>query len=349
MKISSPKSIAVFSSVIITIISGVVFIIVNAIYPKVNIVSVVVFVVMVLVSSYVIISISLSKFLNEKINVIYKSIGKLNNQSVNDNDSKNKGDVLEIVNQVVLRWSEEKKQEIDELKEMAAYRREFLGNVSHELKTPIFNIQGYVHTLLEGGLHDDDINTKFLKKSVKSINRMIVLVEDLEEISRLESGELKLKEENFNLLELTKEIVDFMEHKASENNTSINIVSNLAKSIIVKADKKRIRQVLINLIDNAIKYGNLSYGKIEISFYDFHDNYLVEVSDNGIGIPDEYIKRVFERFYRTDQSRSRDKGGTGLGLAIVKHIIEAHRQTISVRSSIGEGTTFSFTLKKVKS
>jgi len=345
MIINSPKNIALLNALVITLISGITFVVFIISDSQVNIISVAIFIAIVFVFSYVFINYSLNRFFNEKIKVIYKTIGQLNPKPNYGSDRKSKGDVLEIVNQVVLRWSKEKKKEIDELKEMAAYRREFLGNVSHELKTPIFNIQGYVHTLLEGGLQDDTINKKFLKKSVKSINRMIVLVEDLEEISRLESGELQLKEESFNLHTLTREVIEFMEHKASENNTIITIVTSLPKSARAKADKKRIRQVLINLIDNAIKYGNQNNGQIRISFYNFHDNYLVEVRDNGIGIPEDNIKRVFERFYRTEQSRSRDKGGTGLGLAIVKHIIEAHRQTISVRSSIGEGTTFSFTLK----
>jgi two-component system phosphate regulon sensor histidine kinase PhoR len=345
MKINSPKNIALLNALVITIISGVTFFIIMFINNKVALLSIVLFCAVIFSSSYVFINFSLNRFFNEKIKVIYKTIGQLSPKPEENKSNNSKGDVLEIVNQVVLRWSKEKKKEIDELKEMATYRREFLGNVSHELKTPIFNIQGYVHTLLEGGLHDDEINKKFLKKSVKSINRMIVLVEDLEEINKLESGELKLKEESFNLFYLAKEVVDFMEHKAFENNSVITINTTLSKSARVKADKKRIRQVLINLIDNAIKYGNQKDGQIRVSFYNFHDNYLVEVRDNGIGIPEENIKRVFERFYRTDQSRSRDKGGTGLGLAIVKHIIEAHRQTISVRSNIVEGTTFSFTLK----
>jgi len=345
MIINSPKNIALINAFVVSLISGITFILFIISGSQVSIISIAAYIVIVFISSYVFINFSLNRFFNEKIKVIYKTIGQLNPKADDDASDKGKGDVLEIVNQVVLRWSKEKKKEIDELKEMAAYRREFLGNVSHELKTPIFNIQGYVHTLLEGGLNDDAINRKFLKKSVKSINRMIVLVKDLEEISRLESGELHLKEESFNLYALTREVIEFMEHKASENNTVITIVTSLPKSSRAKADKKRIRQVLINLIDNAIKYGNNKDGQIRVSFYNFHDNYLVEVRDNGIGIPEDNIKRVFERFYRTDQSRSRDKGGTGLGLAIVKHIIEAHRQTISVRSNIGEGTTFSFTLK----
>ena len=345
MIINSPKNIALLVSMIITIIAGVAFAIITISYNQANLISIVIFLAVIFITSFISINYSLKRFFSEKINIIYKTIGRLRLESDETKKESSKSDVLEIVNQVVLRWSEEKKKEIEELKEMAAYRREFLGNISHEIKTPIFNIQGYVHTLLEGGLSDDTINKKFLKKSVKSINRMIALVEDLEEISKLETGDLHLAEENFNLLELTKEVIDFMEHKASENNTIITINTTLPRSIRVKADKKRIRQVLINLVDNAIKYGNTENGHIRISFYNFHDNYLAEVQDNGIGIPEENIKRIFERFYRTDESRSRDKGGTGLGLAIVKHIIEAHRQTISVRSTIGEGTTFSFTLK----
>lgn len=345
MNINSPKNIALLNAAVITIISGVAFLIVVVSFNQINLISILIFLVATFVSAFMFINYSLNRFFSEKIKVIYKTIGRFGPNTEDTKEDTNKGDVLEIVNQVVLRWSEEKKKEIVELKEMAAYRREFLGNVSHEIKTPIFNIQGYIHTLLEGGIKDDSINIKFLEKTVKSINRMIALVEDLEEISKLEVGDVKLKEENFNLFELIKETADFMEHKASENNAIITISSSLLKSSKVRADKERIRQVLINLIDNAIKYGNLKNGKIRISFYNFHDNYLVEIRDNGIGISDENIKRVFERFYRTEQSRARDKGGTGLGLAIVKHIIEAHRQTISVRSNLGQGTTFSFTLK----
>jgi len=345
MVVNSPKNIALLNALVVTLISGMAFLIINLIYGKVELTSLLIFIAVVFISSFVFINSSLNRFFNEKIKVIYKTIGKLRLDTDDTSTKKGKSDVLEIVNQVVIRWSKEKKKEIDELKEMAAYRREFLGNISHELKTPIFNIQGYVHTLLEGGMNDETINEKFLKKSVKSINRMIALVEDLEEIGKLESADLQLNEEVFNLVELTNEVIDFMEQKASDNNTTITVSSSQSKSIRVKADKKRIRQVLINLVDNAIKYGNLENGQIRISFYNFHNDYLVEIRDNGIGIPEENIRRVFERFYRTDQSRSRDKGGTGLGLAIVKHIIEAHYQTISVRSNIAEGTTFSFTLK----
>ncbi len=342
MLFNSPRNIAVINASIITVVSLIAIIVISVLEIPYSLITWLSFLIVVFLTALITINGSINKFINEKIRVIYKTIGKL--QPRNDKKPNDNSDVLDIVNQVVLRWSEEKKKEIEELKQMATYRREFLGNVSHELKTPVFNIQGYVHTLLEGGLKDDSINIKFLKKSVKSVNRMIALVEDLEEITKLESANLKLNMEVFNLYELTKEVIDFMERKAIEHNTTIAINTSLSKIIKVKADKKRIRQVLINLIDNAIKYGNLEDARIKISIYNFHDNYLIEVQDNGIGIPEENIIRVFERFYRTEQSRSRDKGGTGLGLAIVKHIIEAHRQTISVRSNLGEGTTFSFTL-----
>jgi two-component system phosphate regulon sensor histidine kinase PhoR len=229
---------------------------------------------------------------------------------------------------------------------MATYRREFIGNVSHELKTPIFNIQGYVLTLLDGGLKDDEINVKFLKRAKKSVNRLIAIVEDLEEISKFEAGELKLKIETFDLNELTQDVMDYLEMKAGEYKVNLHLETSVSQSYNVEADKKRIRQVLINLIDNAIKYGDQENGFVNISIYDFHDYYLTEITDNGMGIPEEFLFRVFERFYRTDAARARQKGGSGLGLAIVKHIIEAHNQKISVRNNPDKGSTFSFSLKK---
>jgi len=343
---TSPKKIAIVNAVIITIITAVFDIIIAVVYDFFQLLPFILTLAAVFIVSFVIINYSLEKFIYQKIKIIYKTIGQLKPGKKEEIKQKTKSeDVLEIVNQVVLDWNEEKQKEIDELKQMAKYRREFVGNVSHELKTPIFNIQGYILTLLDGGIDDPEINVKFLKKAKKSVNRMIAIVEDLEEINKLESGELKLKKETFDLLELTREVVEFLEMKAEEFKAEITIRSPF-RTIKVLADKRRVRQVLINLIDNAIKYGNQENNLIKISFYDFHDNYLVEVSDNGIGIPEENLPRIFERFFRTDFSRSREKGGSGLGLAIVKHIIEAHQQTITVRSEYGKGTTFSFTLGK---
>ncbi len=348
MKGLTPHRIALLNAFLIAIIFGMAYSILSFLYGNFQLIPFLVYFFSIFISTYVIFNFSIEKFVYDRIKVIYKTIGRFKSTPSNReaNKTRKKNDVLEIVNQVVLEWSEEKKKEIEELKEMAAYRREFLGNISHELRTPIFNIQGYISTLLEGGIDDPSINKKFLVKSEKSINRMIALVADLEDISKLESGELVLMEEKFDLIQLCREVIDFLEVKASKVNAVISLKTSPGRSVLVMADKKRVRQVFINLIDNALKYGAEGHSVVDISFHDFHKNYLIEVSDNGMGIPEELLPRVFERFYRTDTGRSRDKGGSGLGLAIVKHIIGAHRQTISARSKVGEGTTFSFTLLK---
>ncbi len=301
---------------------------------------------LIFIASYLTVFLSLKRFIYNRLKIIYKTIGKWHEVKREQHTGKNSVDILGMVNQVVLEWHDTQQQKIDELQKMADYRREFLGNVSHELKTPIFNIQGYILTLLDGGLKDKSINKKFLEKSAKSVDRMIAIVQDLEEISKFESGVMNLNETVFNINELCREVHEFLEVKADENNIQIVIKETENSRINVLADKTRVRQVLINLVDNAINYSRPNGGRIIISFYDFHDNVLIEVSDNGIGISEESLPRIFERFYRVDKSRSREKGGTGLGLAIVKHIIEAHRQSITVRSKPDKGTTFSFTLKK---
>ncbi|KAF0203459.1 MAG: two-component system OmpR family phosphate regulon sensor histidine kinase [Bacteroidetes bacterium] len=288
---------------------------------------------------------TLEKFIYEKIRIIYKTIR--NKKSVKGSEQPEiAGKTIENVYEEVVDWGNKKSKEIEELKEMAKYRREFLGNVSHELKTPIFNIQGYVLTLLDGGLDDPSINKEYLMRTEKSINRMIAIVEDLETISSLESSELKLNLRKTDILSLTREVVEFLEIKARKRSNSITFGDTYDKPVFVMADKERIRQVLINLIDNSIKYGNQEAGQTQISFFDMDENILVEVTDNGNGIDQADLKRIFERFYRTDKGRSREQGGSGLGLAIVKHIIEAHDQTINVRSTAGVGTTFAFTLRK---
>lgn len=290
---------------------------------------------------------AIEKFIYEKIRIIYKTIHNLKLPKNGERHRLNiREDTIERVNQEVLEWGQDRAKEIEELKKLAAYRREFIGNVSHELKTPIFNIQGYVLTLLDGGLDDPSINREYLLRTEKSINRMIAIVEDLEAIAQLESGELKLNFKKFDLVALAREVLDFLEIKAQKKDFTIYLAEAYDKPIYVLADKERIRQVFINLIDNSIKYGLKSGGKTKISFFDMDENILVEVTDNGIGISQQDLPRVFERFYRTDKGRSREQGGTGLGLAIVKHIIEAHQQTINVRSTLDVGTTFAFTLKK---
>jgi two-component system phosphate regulon sensor histidine kinase PhoR len=299
---------------------------------------------------YFIIYQTLNTFIYSKIKLIYKTIHrlKLGKESLVQH-YENSNDSLDDVSKEVEDWAKTQNEEIARLKEMAHYRREFLGNVSHELKTPIFNIQGYIMTLLDGGLEDAEINRKFLKRSENSIERMIEMVDDLETISALESGELDLNKTTFNIYNLVSEIIDNYEHLATKKGVSIFVANkDEHPDIMVNADQDRIRQVFTNLIDNAIKYRTTDGNpRVKITFYDMDENVLIEVSDNGIGIEEKNISRLFERFYRVDKGRSRELGGTGLGLSIVKHIIEAHEQTINVRSALKVGTTFSFTLKQV--
>ncbi len=256
-------------------------------------------------------------------------------------------DIINKVQEDVAIWAEDNQKEIEELRKLELYRKEFLGNVSHELKTPIFNIQGYILTLLDGALDDPEVNLEYLRKTEKNIERMINIVQDLEIITQLETGEIKLEFSKFNIVALIREIFEMLEIKAKQRNISFCFHDSVGSDseVYIYADREKIRQVLINLIDNSIKYGS-DGGRTKVSFYDMDENILVEVSDNGIGIDSKHLPRLFERFYRVDKSRSRNMGGSGLGLAIVKHIIESHKQTVNVRSAPGVGSTFSFTLRK---
>ncbi len=292
----------------------------------------------------------LERFIYDRIRLIYKTIHELKAPKGQKKAMVfGKEDIIRETNQEVLEWATSKKKEVEELKKLEAYRREFLGNVSHELKTPIFNIQGYVLTLLDGGIDDPDINRKYLQRTEQSIDRMIGIIEDLEAIAKLESGELKLNFSTFDIVSLAREVMEFMEIKAGARNIQLHFGRNYDSPVFVEADRHGIQQVLTNLVVNSIKYGTEN-GRTKISFFDMDENILIEVTDSGIGIPREELPRVFERFYRGDKSRAfrEGEGGTGLGLAIVKHIIEAHNQTINVRSTLGVGTTFAFTLQKGK-
>ena len=255
---------------------------------------------------------------------------------------------VENIGEELTAWADTNDKEIARLKEAEQFRKQYLGNVAHELKTPIFNIQGYISTLLDGGLEDELINRKYLERAEKSIDRLINIVNDLDTISKLESSMNKLNLEKFDIVALAKEIAEQAEIEADKKHIRISVkgVENLPSPFWVLADKHYIGQVLVNLIINSIRYGKEG-GQTRIRFRDMLDKILVEVEDNGLGIGKEDLPRVFERFYRTDKGRSREQGGTGLGLAIVKHIIEAHGERISVRSEPGVGSTFSFTLKKV--
>ena len=254
---------------------------------------------------------------------------------------------VENISEELTAWADDNDKEITRLKQNETFRKQYLGNVAHELKTPIFNIQGYISTLLDGGLEDDLINRKYLERAEKSIDRLINIVNDLDTISKLENDMNRLKMEEFDIVALTKEIAEQLEIEASKRNITLSVkgADALPSPFRVTADKHFVGQVLVNLITNSIHYGK-DGGSTRIRFRDMADKVLVEVEDSGIGIPKEDMPRIFERFYRVDKGRSRGQGGTGLGLAIVKHIVEAHGERISVRSELGSGTTFAFPLKK---
>ena len=253
--------------------------------------------------------------------------------------------ILQDVEHEVDQWAEKYNLELEELERLATYRRHFIGDVSHELKTPIFNIQGFVHTLLDGAIHDPHVNIQYLTRAAKNVDRLQAIVEDLETINKLEAGQMVLDLQDFDLHDLTDEVFNDLEMRAKERNVRLTYKEGANPHYRVRADKESIRQVLINLIHNSIKYGRQD-GTTKVSFYDMETFVLLEISDNGIGIQPEHLSHVFDRFYRVDKSRSRDAGGTGLGLAIVKHIIEGHKQTVNVRSNVGQGSTFGLTLEK---
>ncbi|HXC04546.1 MAG TPA: ATP-binding protein [Bacteroidia bacterium] len=254
-------------------------------------------------------------------------------------------DMLEVLNREVREWAVERKEEIDRLNRLEMYRKEYLGNVSHELKTPIFSIQGYILTLLEGGLDDPTINREYLQRAERSVDRMIAIVEDLQAITQLETGELELDIDRFELVALARDVIEAEEMRAKTSQIHLELAPDPMHPVYVMGDRFRIRQVLVNLVINSIRYGREN-GETRVKIHDAGDRIIVEVADNGIGISKTHLPRIFERFYRVDKSRSRAQGGTGLGLAIVKHIIEAHKQTIEVISTEGVGSVFSFSLKK---
>jgi len=287
----------------------------------------------------------INQFFIQTINPIYKIIRTVKLQSNEIEEEIEDKKFTKNIEIEVDKRAKEKTRQIAHLREMEKYRKEFLGDVSHELKTPIFTIQGYISTLIDGGINDPNINTKYLHKTEKSIDRMITIVEDLISISELETQKLNLNYTDFDISLVIKEILETQEIRAKKNNISLSCKK--MKSHIVRADKRLIYQVLLNLIVNSINYGKPG-GHTEISIFDMDKIFMIEIADNGIGISNEDIPRLFERFYRVDKSRSKETGGTGLGLSICKHILEAHQQTINVTSQINQGSSFSFTLEKTK-
>ncbi len=286
---------------------------------------------------------------NKKINYLIDQLNLFNNQLKKENHfideyidekippiEKLKSRIEDFINQ--------RQNEVDHINKLEQYRKEYLGNVAHELKTPIFNIQGYIATLAEGGIYDENINMAYINRAEKNVTRMITIIDDLDAITQLESGHLILDIEKFDIRILAKEVFESLELSAKKKNIVVRFNREYINPVYVYADRHRIRQVLANLLTNSIKYSPEN-GVAEISFIKIKDQVEIFVRDTGIGIGPEHLPRLFERFYRIDKGRSREQGGTGLGLAIVKHIIEAHESTIAVSSKVGGGTSFRFLLK----
>ncbi|MFN4007369.1 MAG: sensor histidine kinase [Chitinophagaceae bacterium] len=302
--------------------------------------------VVIFIGSYFLIRFVLQWFIYRKIKLIYKFIYQTKASKKEEMYYKyilpQKG--IDEVREDVERWAIQRKSEIEELRNNEVFRREFLQNLSHEFKTPIFAIQGYVDTLLGGALDNPKVSTRFLENASKNVDRLVHLVSDLDEITRLETGEQPLYKENFIIQDMIKEVFEALSLQTASSNIDCSIKKGCELPITVFADKSKIKQVITNLVTNATKYGKQG-GHIVASVYQTDgERVLVEIGDDGIGISEEHLPRIFERFYRTDRGRSRNAGGTGLGLAICKHIIEAHGQSIHVRSKVDIGTTFGFTL-----
>jgi len=298
------------------------------------------------VASYFIFYFFIKYFITERLRVLYRSIRKGKFGTKQNRNYSLSDDLIKDAEIETRKWSDEQIAVISELKEQAAFRREFLGNLAHELKTPVFSIQGYILTLLEGGLEDKKVNRSFLERASKATDRMTAILEDLDQLTKLEVNEIQLDLKHFDIKELVQDLFEDVEIRAKKSNITLKFARDYGP-IYVYADKGKIGQVLTNLIHNSISYGNKG-GTTKVRFDTFDDIITIEVSDDGLGIDDAHLSRLFERFYRVEKSRNRNEGGSGLGLAIAKHIIERHGQSIHVRSTLGVGSTFTFSLDKGK-
>ena len=293
--------------------------------------------------SFLVLQYRVERFIYRRIKKIYDDVSLLESSTLINQPITTD---METLTREVKKFATDKKLEIEMLQMREEYRREFLGNVSHELKTPLFTVQGYVSTLLDGAINDKSVRKKYLKRAEKGVERLIYIVEDLDMITKLEVGDLDMDITEFDIVELIQNVFDLLEMKADKKKIILAFENYHIRSNYVKADRDRIQQVLENLIVNSIKYGKKE-GATEVSVVNLtSDKVLVRVSDNGEGIEPQNIPRLFERFYRVNKSGSREEGGSGLGLAIVKHIVEAHKEKIYVESEFGIGSEFSFTLEK---
>lgn len=346
MKIKKTYQYALRSSLYSTLIAVAIAVLSYLFFFKsLGVVAVVLFALFLFVVSFFVIQYRAEHFIYQRIKKIYEDIPILD---VTDLKRDKITTDVETLSKSVQKYVEGKTIEIQNLTERDSFRRDFLGNVAHELKTPLFTVQGYILTLIEGAAEDKEIRTKYLDRANKGVERLTSIVKDLDMITKLETDELKLNIETFNILELIQNVFDLFEMKAKKRNISLQFDKVYEFPVFVKGDIEKIEQVLINLVVNSIKYGKID-GTTIVTLEDYNENkFLVKVEDNGEGIKQEHLNRLFERFYRVDQSRSREQGGSGLGLSIVKHIIEKHNETILLKSTFGEGSEFSFTMEKAK-
>lgn len=293
--------------------------------------------------SAVLIHFRIERFILNKVKGIYSDLlpsGVSQNKMTIQSD-------IEVLKKGLRKFADDKKLEIELLKDKENYRKEFIGNISHELKTPLFTIQGYVLTLLQGAVKDKEVRDKYLKRTAKGVERLIYVVKDLDLITQFESGIKSIDRTSFDLIKLIENVFDLLEMRATKNAISLIFDKEYLNPVMVHADEERIQQVLTNLIINSLKYG-VENGKTEVAIQDVNsEKIVIRVSDNGEGIAEEHIPRLFERFYRVDKTGNRKQGGSGLGLAIVKHIIEAHQEKLVVESTLGVGSEFSFTLQRI--
>ena len=341
----SPRSIAFVLALLISVITTSFL----AFVPEVS--SGMLFVVAVssAVSSFFLVLYAVDIIVFREVNKMYRTIHKLKMKDFNMTPRKRlirESNPLKTINDEIFVYVTKKQKEIDELKKLELFRREFLADVSHEFKTPIFAAQGFIHTLLEGAMDDEKVRERFLIKAANNLDSLDVLVKDLLVLSQMETGDIKMNLVPVDMHALTLNIFSRLEHIATTRQVTLKVKPDDIKEVFVKADQDRIEQVMLNLVENAIKYGNEG-GKVIVHFREYKRNVEIAVRDNGPGIPEEHLNRIFERFYRVDKSRSKERGGTGLGLAIVKHIINAHNAKITVMSKPDKGTTFSFKLDKV--
>ncbi|ARV15514.1 sensor histidine kinase [Polaribacter sp. SA4-12] len=346
MKIKKTYSYALLSAFYLTTLSAVIAAISYFfIVQHFGINTIIISIVALFVISFFIIQYRTEHFIYRRLKKIYEDVSILN---VNDlrNDSVTT-DIEKLSNRME-KFVEGKRLEIENLTERDSFRRDFLGNVAHELKTPLFTVQGYILTLIEGAVNDKQIRTKYLERANKGVERLVAVIKDLDMIAKLENDGMKINIAVFNILELVQNVFDMFEMKAKKRNITLKFDRIYEFPVFVKGDAEKIEQVLINLVVNSIKYGKPN-GNTIVAVDSYNDKkFIIKVNDDGEGIKQQHLPRLFERFYRVDQSRSREQGGSGLGLSIVKHIIEAHDETILLKSTYGEGSEFSFTLEKAK-